>query len=88
MNLGLYIVLTMPMVTKSSRPYVRVTGLGAPGKLDRLMLRFFWKRVYCMCEPLAPLQCHSKKPMHHKENCHLAPVPFMIQQSVPIIMTN
>ena len=27
-------------------PYVRVSDPGAPGKMDRLMMRFFWKRVY------------------------------------------
>ena len=33
-------------LTKSSRPYVRVSDPGAPGKMDRFMLRFFWKRLY------------------------------------------
>ncbi len=28
-----------------SRPYVSVTDPGAPGKMDELMLHFFWKRV-------------------------------------------
>ena len=37
-NLGLYII--------SSRPYVRVSDPGAPEKMERLKLRFFWKRVY------------------------------------------
>ena len=29
-----------------SRPYVRVSDPRAPGIMDRLKLRFFWKRVY------------------------------------------
>ena len=28
-----------------SRPYVRVSDPGAPGEIDRLRLRFFWKGV-------------------------------------------
>ncbi len=39
------------------RPYVRVSDPGAPGKMDRLMLRFFWKRVY-MCPVI--LSCLSE----------------------------
>ena len=33
-------------LTNSSKPYVRVSDPGAPGKMDRLNLRFFWRRVY------------------------------------------
>ncbi len=31
---------------KSSRPYVKVSDPGTPGKMDRLNLSFFWRRVY------------------------------------------
>ena len=30
--------------------YVRVSGPGAPWKMDRLKLHFFWKRVYVVDE--------------------------------------
>ncbi len=32
--------------TSSSIPYVRVSGPGALGNMDRLKLLFFWKRLY------------------------------------------
>ncbi len=45
-NLGLYTNLTMLMVTTCQKPHVEVSDLGPPGKMDRLKLRFFSKRVY------------------------------------------
>ena len=40
-KLELYTILALLIKTL----YVRVSDPGAPGKMDRLMLRFFWKRV-------------------------------------------
>ena len=44
--MGFFAGYSQDHLTNSSRPYVKVIDPGAPGKMDRLNLRFFWRRMY------------------------------------------